>query len=180
MDLARVLEEKQDAIVRKWYDRIIGSYPHAASKFLANHQDQFSNPVGHAIREGIGPIFSQVVSSMDTGELQAALDQIIRIRSVQDFTASEAVAFVFELKPAIRAALNGDLPEAERPAGLMEIDSRIDRVALIAFDKYTECREQLHAVRIKEMRGPAVIYPARAERKRAASHEEGELSHEGD
>ena len=38
---------------------------------------------------------------------------------------------------------------------LAELEARIDRVALLAFDKYTECREKLHEVRNNEIKGRA-------------------------
>lgn len=180
MELAKVLEENRDAILRKWYDRILGSYPRAATDLLANHRDRFRNPVGHAIREGIGPILDQILSGMDPVTLRDALDRIVRIRSVQEFTPSGAVGFMFELKPVIREALNGGLSESRGPAALAAIESRIDSVALLAFDKYTECREQLHEVRVKQLRGVMGIPPIRPDDKGAASHEEGEQSHEGD
>ncbi len=175
MNLSQVLDENRDAILRKWYDRIIKSYPRPTSRFMANSQDQFSNPVGHAIREGIGPIITQLGTDMDQGSLLAALDQIIRIRSVQEFSAAGAVAFVFDLKPVIRETLNGYIPKAELSVNLAEIDSRIDQVALLAFEKYTECREQLSKVRISELQSSLKLRSARAERKRADAQLEGEI-----
>jgi hypothetical protein len=88
---------------------------------------------------------------MDTDQLLGALDGIIRIRSVQDFTPSETVGFVFRLKDVIREVV-GEVGE-ENDFG--DLESRIDRVALLAFEKYTECREQLHRVRNREIESRA-------------------------
>ena len=97
MDLAALLEQNRETILAKWFDLISRTYPPATSEFLTKQEDQFRNPVGHAIGQGIGPIYDQVVSAMDTDTIQRALDGIIRIRAVQEFTASEAVGFVFQL-----------------------------------------------------------------------------------
>jgi hypothetical protein len=153
MELGRLLEEKRESILGRWFELIRSTYPQITSKFLAQQEDQFRNPVGHAIRESIGPIYQQVVSTMDSDELQRALDGIIRIRSVQEFTPSEAIGFVFQLKTVFREVLDGQLPEGEKRDGLAELETRIDRVALLAFEKYTECREKLHEVRNKEIKG---------------------------
>jgi hypothetical protein len=135
MGLAALLEGNRDTILGKWFDLIIATYPRVTSEFLAKQNDRFRNPVGHAISESIGPIYDQVVSTMDAGEILRALDGIIRIRSVQDLTPSEAVAFV-----------------CQQSQEFAELESRVDRVALLAFEKYTECREKLHEVRSNEIK----------------------------
>jgi hypothetical protein len=33
---------------------------------------------------------------------------------------------------------------------LVDLEARVDRVALLAFEKYMECREKLHEIRNKE------------------------------
>jgi hypothetical protein len=152
MELATLLQQNRKAILGKWFDLIIETYPRDASNFLAKQKDRFRNPVGHAIAQDIGPIFDEITTTMDTERLRTALDGIVRIRTVQDFAPSEAVAFVFQLKGLIReelAARNGRL---EEPDELAALEERIDRVALLAFDKYTECREKLHDIRIREIK----------------------------
>lgn len=148
MGLSALLEEERETIVGKWFDSIIKTYPSGTSEFLANQQDRFQNPVGHTIGQSIGSIYDQIVSTFDTEEVRKALDGIIRIRSVQDFTASEAVAFVFQLKTVVRDVLGDRIPEGERS----DFDATIDRIALLAFDKYMECRDKLHEVRVNEIR----------------------------
>jgi len=152
MELTAFLQQNREVILRKWFDLIVSGYPHNASAFLAEQKDRFRNPVGHAISEALGPIYDQVVAGIDANVLSDALDPIVRIRSVQDFTASEAVAFVFEIKALIRTAWNDRVHLGAESAEMAQLDARIDRVALLAFDKYAECREQLHEVRANETR----------------------------
>ena len=155
MELTALLKENREAILEKWFQRIVGTYPDITSRFLANQKDRFRNPVGYAITQSIGPIFDQVASAMDTDRVLEALDGIVRIRAVQDFTPSEAVGFVFQLKAAIRAEIGDRIPRLDRWGDLAELESRIDRLALLAFEKYTECREQLHQVRTREIQSRA-------------------------
>ena len=155
MELATVLQEWRETILGKWFELIAASYPEVTSKFLAKQKDRFRNPVGYAITRSIGPIYDQVASAMDTDQLREALDGIIRIRSVQDFSPAEAVAFVFQLKGVIREVVDEQPEWPKRWSQLADLDSRIDRVALLAFEKYTECREQLHRVRNREIESRA-------------------------
>ena len=167
MELATLLQQKRDAILGKWFDLIAGSYPRATSEFLAKQADRFRNPVGHAITQSIGSIYDQVVAAMNRDELLHALDGIIRIRSVQDFSPSEAVAFVFQLKAVIRDAMDGQLQGSERWDDLVDLESRIDRVALLAFEKYTECREKLHEIRSRQIESGTTKLRERAKAKSA-------------
>ena len=155
MKLATLLQQKRETILDEWFDRIAESYPQAASEFLAKQADRFGNPVGHAISQSIGAIYDQVVSAMNRDDLLHALDGIIRIRSVQDFSPSEAVAFVFQLKAVMRNVMDEQLRGPEKWDDLADLESRVDRVALLAFEKYTECREQLHQVRNREIESRA-------------------------
>jgi hypothetical protein len=146
------LQRNRETILGKWFDLIIGTYPRVGSEFLARQQDQFRNPIGHTITQSIAAIYDQVASAMDTDELLRALDGIIRMRSVQEFTAAETVQFIFQLKGVLRDVMNGQIREPQAWRDLAELESRIDQVALLAFHKYTECREKLHEIRNNELR----------------------------
>jgi hypothetical protein len=152
MELARLLESKRRAILGQWIQVVIDTYPAATANLLGKQQDPFRNPVGHAISEGLGRVFDQIQTSMDADELLDALDGIIRIRSIQDFTPSEAVSFVFGLKAIVRTAVAAEGYADETPAELANLDSRIDRVALLAFEKYTACREKLYEIKVSEIK----------------------------
>jgi hypothetical protein len=153
--LRALLKEQRETILDKWFELIIGTYPEVTTRFLATQKDRFRNPVGYAITESIGPIYDQIASAMDTDQILRALDGIIRIRSVQEFSPSQAVGFVFQLKNAIREVADDRVGGLGERSDLGDLESRIDRVALLAFEKYTECREQLHRVRNREIQSRA-------------------------
>jgi hypothetical protein len=152
MELETLLERKREAILSAWRDLINNTYPPETSKFLGKQGDPFNNPLGHAISESVGQIYDEICSEMNEDRLLRALDGIIRIRSVQDFTVSETVSFIFGLKPLIQEVAETDLPEGGTRGELIDLDSRIDRVALLAFEKYMTCREKLHEIGINEIK----------------------------
>jgi hypothetical protein len=152
MELAAFLERNRGVILAKWFERVVRTYPRATSEFLARKQDQFGNPVGRAIQQSLEPIYDQLLGAMDPEALLHSLDGIIRIRSVQEFTPSQAVAFAFELKAVIREVLDGQARELQRWEAWADLEDRIDRVALLSFEKYTECREKLHEARNNELK----------------------------
>lgn len=147
MDRIAALELDRGTVLDKWYRSIAATYPKVTATFLVHERDRFRNPVGSAIKQTIGPLYDQVVSEMDEDAVRGALDALVRLRAIQDLAPSQAVGFVFGLKAVIRDAARS--PAAET---LDELDARIDRVALLAFDCYSACREQMHRIRGDELR----------------------------
>ncbi|UCH84897.1 MAG: RsbRD N-terminal domain-containing protein [Candidatus Latescibacterota bacterium] len=156
MRLTDLLQQHHEEIVGKWFDAIIAMYPAGSAEFLAKQKDRFRNPVGYTTRASIEAVFDEITGSMDSGELRRALDDIVRVRAVQEFTAAEAVGFVFLLKPLLREVfqkhLGDQILRQEIVDEMVDLETRIDQVAMLTFDKYMECREQLHEVRTKEIR----------------------------
>ena len=56
------------------------------------------------------------------------------------------------LKKAIREKLKEELQEARVVEELLEFESRIDEMALLAFDVYMQCREKIYQIRTREQR----------------------------
>ena len=132
-----------EAIAEQWLGRAVESYPEQTAQFLLGQRDRFRNPVGYTFREALKVLVEEVLGSMDGARIASALDGIVRIRAVQDFTPSQAVGFVFLLRGALAGA-------AETVGA--ETHKRIDELALLAFDAYSQCREQIAEIRSKEAR----------------------------
>ena len=148
--VTRILAAKRRAIVAEWLARTLQSYPEHTSRFLLREKDPFCNPVGRTLREGLPVLFDQCVADLDAGVVTSVLDEIVRIRAVQDFTAGQAVAFIFLLKQVIRDALRG---EGQRPTegdDLAVVEGRIDQMALLAFDLFMRCRERIYEIKGNE------------------------------
>jgi len=146
MVLKSLLLEKKDSLVDKWFDQIAGLYPIQTTVFLKGNKGQFSNPVGYSLRVGLSNIMEEIVSDFNEESIKKSLDDIIRIRAIQDFKPSEAVSFLFFLKQVVYQEMGSQTNSQE----IIEFDNRIDRLALIAFDIYMKCREDLCNVRVKE------------------------------
>ena len=145
-----LLEERKDTIVRRWVDAVLSIYPSDAAALFRAQQDPFANPLGRGVREGTCGIFQTILDGMDPDDLHAHLDEIIRIRAVQELTPTEALSFVFSLRSIVRQVI----PEAETDPrfreGLSELDEKIDEVALAAFGIYSALREEVSQLRINE------------------------------
>jgi len=162
MTFRRLLQEKKDAIVRRWFGEALASYSGDAAAAFKRQKDPFANPVGHGLRVATGAIFEALLDGseaealaaepLDAAKIREHLHEAIRIRAVQQFSASEAVGFVFGLKNAVRAELGPAATDGRYLSELAEFDARVDRVALAAFDVFVECRERLCELRINEVK----------------------------
>jgi len=147
------MSRKRTGIVEKWFDRILDTYPEDTSRFLKKEKDPFANPVRQTILQGIEGLYDELLEEGERPEaLTAFLDNVIRIRSVQDFSPSQALAFVFSLKAVIRDVLGKEIREARLYDQLLSMESRVDALALRAFDVYMGCREEIYELRVNEVK----------------------------
>ncbi len=153
--LKETLQSNKKKILSLWIDRTLNSY--IASGFFKSSGDRFANPVGVNIREGLTRLFDLLLDKADPKEMLAPLDQVIRIRAVQEFSPSQAVAPILELKWVIRQVLGSGRNKRPSAEELDNFDCDVDRLALLAFDLYSECRELLYKNRVHEIKSGRYI-----------------------
>lgn len=150
MPLGALLSQRGAAIVQRWIDLTLETYPPETSTFFREEKDSFTNPVGHTLRHDLNALYAELSQDRrNSDRLSAYLDNIIRIRAVQSLSPSQAIAFVFLLKKAVREEMGS---ETDRPGEISSLESRVDELALMAFDIYMKCRDQVHEIRVNEVR----------------------------
>jgi hypothetical protein len=150
MSLIAHLTEKKSAILGRWLTTIYESYPPETAIFLRKEKDRFDNPAGYRISQGLEGLYGVLLQDMEREQILSFLDEIIRIRVLQNFAPSQALAFVFLLKDTIRRELAEEIRTENLAAELLDLESRIDGLGLLAFDVYTKRREKLQEIRIDE------------------------------
>ncbi len=151
MDLKSLLNQRKVTILGRWFDLIVSSYPSDASRMLKK-EDRFANPLGSTISREIETLFDALLSGADAEQVKPSLDRLLRIKAVQDFAPSEAMAFIFSLKEAIRTHLATELREDGIADSLVLFESRIDALALMGFDVYMKCREAIYQLKTDELK----------------------------
>lgn len=155
MNISEALQVKKKDILSVWIERTLESY--SSSGFFKKSRDIIANPIGTAIRQGFADILDLLLAEQASEKYDKPLDQVVRMRAVQDFSPSQAVVPFLELKWVIRQVLSDDKKTVHLIHELSRLDCEIDRLALTAFDKYMECREQLFQTRIKELKSGSYI-----------------------
>lgn len=152
MSLEKRLEKRKSEILKKWYDRVVDTYPAETALFLKEQKDAFSNPVGKATRDSLHALWSELLKpEMDSEAVRSHLDPIVRIRAVQAmFTPSEAAGFVYFLKDIIREVLGRELDDIDRLKRLLAFERRIDDMGMAAFNIYMKCREAVFQMKANQ------------------------------
>ena len=149
MGLPEILRERRDALAGRWRQLVLESYPPEAVAFLRQEKDGFRNPVGATIRRSIDELTAALVTGAAGEGSSAALDAMVRMRAVQNFSPAQTVGFVFLFRRALAEVLGEELagvPAAE----LMVLIARLEDLALEAWDRYASCRDKVSNLRARE------------------------------
>ena len=154
MNFEKTLISQKKNILEKWFEATINTYPQETAKILNKSKNKFDNPVGIATHESLEGVIDMLLESMvqspdiDINEesIEQALDSVIRIRAVQNFSASEAVGFVFELKDIVQNIVGKDIELLSD----RKFDRKVDQIALAAFNRFLKCRESIFLLKATE------------------------------
>ena len=174
MNVTEICAARREELLGAWVEKFISSYPLQSAGFVRTSTDPFANPVGQTIRASLGVLFDAVIGlDASPHEVKAALNDLIRLRAVQDFTPSQAVGPLVLLKDIVRTLLFGpdpakskdkneqsgreDAARARPPAaeildGCFEAEARLDSLALLALDLYAADRERIFRMRVDEVK----------------------------
>src|SRR5665647_1478795 len=150
MQLATLLSQKKAAILGRWLNMIYDSYPPETAIFLRKEKNRFDNPAGYRISEGLEGLYGALLQELEREQVLTCLDEIIRIRALQDFAPSQALAFIFLLKNVIRQELAEEIQKENLAPEILDLESRIDGLALLGFDIYTKRREKIYEIKADE------------------------------
>lgn len=147
-----LLKKNKTAILERWLHLILETYPADAAAMMGKDKNQFTNPVVATILRETEVLFKGLCEDMNPQECSSSLEAVLKIRSVQDFSPSKAVEFIFLLKRAIGETLKGEICKELLIDEWLKFQSKIDELALLAFDIYMDCREKICEIRVNRAR----------------------------
>ncbi len=149
MNFAEILAENKLSILNNWIESVLDSYPADGARFFKKQQDRFANPLGYKARKGLEEVFELLISDQVITELPDELQQFIKLRAVQTFTPSEALAFVYKLKGIVVESCGLDNLMGVG-SDWLSFNESVDRVALLVFDQYMADRELIYQIKVNE------------------------------
>ncbi len=147
MSIRDLLSKKRKEIVSKSFELTIATYPEESQSFFKESAKQFTNPIGYNIYQSIEKIIDNIIKEEPIESFISPLEEIVRIRAVQDFTPSQAIGFIF----LIKKALQDELEKEVEPLQLLDFLTRVDSLVLVAFDIFMKYREKIYDLKSKEL-----------------------------
>ncbi len=148
--LFHLLNNNRSRLLKVWFAQISSTYPSETAKFISVQKDRFANPVGATISKEIEYIFDELLQEDYSLEIYQHLEEILRIRAVQDFVPSQAVGIFKGLKQVVRNELQPEINKLELQEQHRTFEDKIDQLCLMAFDTYMKCREKIWELKAKE------------------------------
>lgn len=152
MSLNDQIAARTEELSLKWAELMLCTYPEQTQAVWRGNRDQFSNPVGHAIRKAATELLGHLLVWNDAEAVARSLDQLVKIRAVQDFSPSQALSFVFLLKKVLRQEFAEGLSASGELMELLRFETRVDNLASMAFDLYVRARDQVSRMRVEEVK----------------------------
>ncbi|EFL87350.2 hypothetical protein HMPREF1022_02005 [Desulfovibrio sp. 6_1_46AFAA] len=153
MNAQEIFRSRKNDVVRLWTEAVYSTYPFETTGFLRTKQDAFGNPVANMTKEAAGTLYDAVAGEeVEVATVKNALERFVKLRAVQTFTPSQGLGVFYLMKPLLRERILPELAEQGELDAYLTAESRLDSLALLAFDIYTAARETLAESRIKEIR----------------------------
>ncbi len=152
VNFVATLAGRKEELALKWAELILGTYPPETQAVWKGKRNKFSNPIGTNISESTTALFALLVQWEDAETIARELDFIVRIRAVQNFKPSKALSFIYLIKKVLRDEFLQELKKEDRLEELVLFETRVDNLALIAFDQFAEAREVVYNSRVKEVK----------------------------
>ncbi|MBC8318001.1 MAG: RsbRD N-terminal domain-containing protein [Desulfobulbaceae bacterium] len=151
MQLDKLLVENREIILKQWKDCLLTKFAPETILFFQKQKDQFANPMGHKISVGLAELFDVICDTSSREVETPSLGQLIKLRAVQQVSASDAVSFVIQLKKIVRKECLSNIKTRESYEEWLAFDVRVDTAVLAVFDMFMASREQIYKVRVNEL-----------------------------
>ncbi len=162
MGVRDILSEVRSAVVAEWFESTMKEYSAKTAAVYTGVGDRFSNPVGTTFLKAMEAVVGYLADgTADRDRIRSQLDEVVKIRALQNISPSDALTFLFRLKDILLRHLGRKLND-ENARELLNIETEIDRFSQDSFDTYVRCREKLYELRNKEVRDQARILLKRA------------------
>lgn len=153
MDALEILRGYKKEVASRWVEAVFATYPLETTGFLRTKNDPFTNPVAHMTREAAATLYDAMIGEdVEPEMVKAALERFVKLRAVQKFAPSQNMAVFYLMKPIIREMILPVMREKGQLDAYLAMESRLDTLALLAFDIYTAARETVAESRIREIR----------------------------
>jgi hypothetical protein len=147
-----ILRQRREIILKEWRKSALDFYPAEAFKPAQKSVDRFGNPLVYTISTALETILDELIEGIHTAKSDEALEDVVKIRSLQSEKPSTAVDFLFGLKKIIKNQLNYTESVNANNQDIEKLYSALDELILAAFDIFMKCREKIYEIKSNEIK----------------------------
>lgn len=153
MDALDILRSHKKELAAKWVDAVFTTYPLETTGFLRTRNDPFTNPVAHMTRQAADALLDALIGEeVDPEAVKAAVERFVKLRAVQKFSPGQSMAVFYLMKPVLRQIALPEMLACDQLDAYLNMESRLDTIALLAFDIYVNARDTVAEARIREIK----------------------------
>jgi hypothetical protein len=150
MTLKDLLAAKRAIILQRWLDRVLETYPPDTQRFFRENKSPYSNPIGFTLRKGMEGLIDEILQPTSTEEARVILEPVMKVRAVENLPPSQGGRFILPLREVLSEIVREEKRKDLLGPEWLDLNSRISRLALLGINLYSECREKVNHLRIKE------------------------------
>jgi hypothetical protein len=147
-----ILRQRREIILGEWKQSTLDFYAAGAFKPAKKNVDRFGNPLVYTVTTALETILDEFINGVRTTRTNEALEDVVKIRSLQSEKPSTALAFLFSFKKSIADQLKNLENEEINNEETEKIYSALDDLILTAFDIFMRCREKIYEIRSNEIK----------------------------
>ena len=150
MTLRDFLEEKKNILLQRWFERILEDYPPESHAFFRDNKSPYSNPIGFTLRRGMEGIIDGILLPATVEGARAILEPVMKVRAVENLPPSQGGKFILPLREVISEIVSEARKQDPLGQEWLDLNSQITQLALLGMNLYSECREKVDQLRIRE------------------------------
>ena len=147
-----ILRLRREIILGEWKQTALDFFAAGAFKPAKKSVDRFGNPLVYTVTTALETILDEFINGVRTARTDEALEDVVKIRSLQSDKPSTALAFLFSFKKTIADQLADPGNKGINDIETEKIYSALDDLILAAFDIFMRCREKIYEIRSNEIK----------------------------
>lgn len=186
MLLIEKAKEIKDILLQKWVDKYYAAYPLGSTGFVRTSTDRFKNPIGIITQTSLNVLYDAVFGAdIELEKVHRALEELIKLRAIQEMPASRAVGPLVQLKTLLKEEVFDVLVKENKDSEILSeifedfftVEARIDSLFLLSLDMYAADREKVFNLRVEEIhrsQSQVVRWAKLREEKMSTNHNNSE------
>ncbi len=154
------VKQEKDILLQKWVDKYYAAYPLGSTGFIRTSTDKFKNPIGIITQTSLSTLYDAVIGDdIEFSDVHAALNELVKLRAIQEMPASRAVGPMAQLKTLFKEEVFDNLVKNNKDSKVLQeifedfftVAARIDGLLLLSMDLYSADREKVFNLRVEEI-----------------------------